>query len=478
MNLNEYRIAFFAAVAFLAGPVLAQSPASMTLLKANRLLDPRSGNVLSPTAVLIEDGKIKEVGAPSKVQTPPGAKIIDLGNATLLPGLIDSHTHLLVDPIAPAEVERARHYNGSFAPGLLLAIVESPSKRVLMGAQLAREDLESVITTVRNLGHSGIDGDTELRDAINAGRVPGPRMLASGRKLITRGDYLQSLNPALADAILEQEFLLIDGTDRAREAVRQNVFHNVDVIKVTADENLTVPELAAAVEQAHRNHLKIAVHAVDKASIQTAIDAGADSVEHGNDVTDEQLKQMRDKGIFFDFTPTSYGVFFTEIFEGTIAMSLKLRADRLKVDERDRQRYDDLIQRLVKPAARFPSEVDKRGDREYNNLVHRVLKSGVKFAAGSDMGWFYPGKTRGQASISRFPTLHHAGMSSLDVIRSITCNAAEMLGWSDRIGTIEQGKFADLVAVAGDPVADITELERVQFVMKDGQMIRNDLGQH
>src|SRR5215471_16449236 len=325
MNLNEYRIAFFAAVAFLAGPVLAQSPASMTLLKANRLLDPRSGNVLSPTAVLIEDGKIKEVGAPSKVQTPPGAKIIDLGNATLLPGLIDSHTHLLVDPIAPAEVERARHYNGSFSPGLLLAIVESPSKRVLMGAQTAREDLESGITTVRNLGHSGIDGDTELRDAINAGRVPGPRLLASGRKLITRGDYIQSLNPALADAILEQEFLLIDGIDRAREAVRQNVFHNVDVIKVAADENLTVPELAAAVEQAHRNHLKMAVHAVEKASIQTAIDAGADSIEHGNEATDEQLKQMRDKGIFFDFTPTSYGVFFTEIFEGTIAMSLKLR---------------------------------------------------------------------------------------------------------------------------------------------------------
>jgi imidazolonepropionase-like amidohydrolase len=478
MNLSLRRLLSFAVCIFSTAQLGAESSAPVTLIKSGRLLDPCSGNVLSPSAVLIENGKIKEVGARSKVQAPPGAKIIDLGNATLLPGLIDSHTHLLVDPIAPAEVERARHYNGSFAPGLLLAIVESPSKRVLMGAQLAREDLESGITTVRNLGHSGIDGDTELRDAINAGRVPGPRMLASGRKLITRGDYLQSLNPALADAILEQEFLLIDGTDRAREAVRQNVFHNVDVIKVTADENLTVPELAAAVEQAHRNHLKIAVHAVDKASIQTAIDAGADSIEHGNEATDEQLKQMRDKGIFFDFTPTSYGVFFTEIFEGTIAMSLKLRADRLQVDQRDRKRYDDLIQRLLKPEARFPSGVDVRGDRQYDDLVRRVLKSGVKFAAGSDMGWFYPGKTRGQASISRFPTLHQAGMSSLDVIRSITCNAAEMLGWSDRIGTIEPGKFADLVAVAGDPVADITELERVQFVMKDGQVIRNDLGQH
>jgi imidazolonepropionase-like amidohydrolase len=329
---------------------------------------------------------------------------------------------------------------------------------------------------VRNLGHSGIDGDTELRDAINAGRVTGPRILASGRKLITRGDYIQSLNPALSDAILEQEFLLIDGTDRAREAVRQNVFHNVDVIKVAADENLTVPELAAAVEQAHRNHLKIAVHAVDKISIQTAIDAGADSVEHGNEVTDEQLKQMRDKGMFFDFTPTFYGDFFTKVFEGTIAMSLKLRPERRGSDERIRQRYSDLAQQFLK-GGEFLDASDEREDRLYDNLVQRVMKSGVKFAAGSDMGWFYPGKTRGQASVSRFPTLHQAGMPSLDVIRAITTNAAEMLGWQDRIGAIEPGKFADLVAVSEDPITDITELERVRFVMKGGQVIKNGIQQ-
>ncbi len=158
-----------------------------------------------------------------------------MGSATLLPGLIDSHTHLFLDIIVPPELEQQRHSNGLFAPGMLLAVIESPSKRVLMGAQSAREDLESGFTTVRNLGHSGIDGDTELRDAINAGRVPGPRILASGRKLITRGSYVQNLNPALADAILEQEFLLIDGADQARQAVRRNAFQNVDVIKVTAD---------------------------------------------------------------------------------------------------------------------------------------------------------------------------------------------------------------------------------------------------
>ena len=430
----------------------AQSPAHLTLVKAARLLDPRTGNVLAPAAVLIEGDKIKQVGSLSQISAPSGAKIIDLGTATLLPGLIDGHTHLFLDIMVPPEAEQDRHSNGLFAPGMLLAIVESPSKRALMAAQLAREDLESGITTVRNLGHSGIDGDTELRDAINAGRVPGPRILASGRKLITRGMYVQNLNPALADAILQQEFLLIDGVDRARQAVRQNQFQNVDVIKVSADENLTVPELAGVVEEAHRLHLKVAVHAVDTTSIQTAIDAGADSIEHGNEATDEQLKQMHEKGIFFDLTPTFYGGGYLKIAEPTIVIPPATRAERARSAERRKQDYDQLVQ--------------------------RVLKSGVKFSTGSDMCWFYPGRTRGQASTATFVHLREAGMPTLDVIRAVTINAAEMLGWADRIGVVEPGKFADLVAVAGDPIAEIHELERVRFVMKDGQVVRNDLASH
>jgi imidazolonepropionase-like amidohydrolase len=451
-HMNVSRIFPFAVGIFAATQLAAQSPSPTTLIKAGRLLDPRSGNVLSPAAVLIENGKIKEVGPPPQVQTHASGdvKTIDLGSATVLPGLIDGHTHLFLDIIVPPEAETQRHENGIFAPGLLLAIVESPTKRALMGAHLARQDLESGITTVRNLGHSGIDGDTELRDAINAGRVLGPRILASGRKLITRGEYLQNLNPALADTILQQEFLLIDGTDRARQAVRQNEFQNVDVIKVSADQNLTVPELAAVVEEAHHQHLKVAVHAVDKTSIQTAIDSGGDSVEHGNEVTDNQLKQMRDKGIFFDLTPTFYGGFLRKITEPSIVISAASRAADASSNARRKQRYD--------------------------HLVELVLKSGVKFAAGSDMCWFYPGKTRGEASTATLVNLRDAGMPALDVIRAITINAAEMLGWQDRIGSIEPGKFADVVAVAGDPIADITELERVRFVMKDGNVIRNDLG--
>ena len=458
----------------------AQSADPVTLVKAARLLDPRTGNILAPAAVLIENGKIKEVGSPASVQAhAAGVKTIDLGSATLLPGLIDTHTHLLISVVSQPEAERARRYNGGFVPDLLLAIVESPSKRVLLGAQHAREYLESGITTVRNLGHSGIDGDVALRDAINAGRVPGPRILASGRKLAQqeKNGYVQNLNPALADAILQQEFRAFNGPDSARQAVKDDLFYDVDVIKVTVEDDTSVAEMKAIVEEAHRQNVKVAVHAATKGSIQTAIDGGADSIEHGNEITDEQLKQMRDKGIFFDFTPTSYGDFLTRIFEGTIAMSLTLRPERLDSDERTRQRYNDLAQ-LLKSGAKFPDEPDERENQRYNSLFQRVLKSGVKFAAGSDMGWFYPGKTRGQASVSRFPTLHEAGMPSLDVIRAITTNAAEMLGWQDRIGAIEPGKFADMVAVSGDPIADVYELERIRFVMKDGQEVRNELASH
>jgi len=432
-------------------PLTAQAPAPAALVKAARLIDPRTGNVLSPAAVLVENGKIKQVGSPSRVEAdaPAGVKTIDLGGATLLPGLIDSHTHLLLDVIVPAEAESARRYNGDFVPGLLLAIVESPGKRVLLGAQLAREDLESGFTTVRNLGHSGIDGDVALRDAINAGRVPGPRILASGRKLAH--GYIQSLNPALDTSIRQQEFLEVNGPDGARQAVRDNVSHAVDLIKVAIDDDVSAAEMTAIVEEAHRQRLRVAVHAIDAGSIQTAIDAGVESIEHGNEVTDEQLKMMRDRGIFLDITPTFWDGLWSKIHE-TITESPALRSSNAAGDDRNRKRA----------AAR----------------VERILKSGVKFAAGSDMCWFYPGKTRGQATATAFSALRKAGMPALDILRAVTTNAAEMLGWQDRVGAIEPGKFADVVAVAGDPLRDITELEHVRFVMKNGEVVRNDLSSH
>jgi len=422
---------------FAAAPAAAQSPPGVTLVRAARLLDPRTGKVLSPAAVLIQDDKISEVGSPSQLQAraPAMVRTIDLGSATLLPGLIDSHTHLLLDVVVPPESEINRRRNGMFLPGLLLAITMSPNARVLLGAQLAREDLESGFTTVRNLGHSGIDGDVALRDAINAGRVSGPRMLASGRKLIAPGAYIQSLNAALAEPIVQQEFLTIDRPDQARQAVRANVFYAVDLIKITIGDDITPAEAAAVVDEAHRQQLKVAVHAASTGSIQTAIDAGADSIEHGNDVTDAQLKSMRDKGIFLDITPTFWGGSFTRILESSIVMSPAMTSKEAAADDRTRQ--------------------------QSMSFMERILKSGVKYAAGSDMCWAYPGKTRGEASALMFSHLREAGMPSLDILRAVTSNAAEMLGWQDRVGAVEPGKFADLIAVTGDPIADIGALEHV-----------------
>ncbi|HEX5182999.1 MAG TPA: amidohydrolase family protein [Allosphingosinicella sp.] len=449
MRLAALKAALAALVLCLcASPSRAAAPAA-TIVEAARLLDPKTGHVLAPAAVLVEGSRIREVGAPADVRRhAPNAAVIDLGGAILLPGLIDSHTHLLLDVIPPPEAELHRRYNGEFAPSLLLAIAESPAKRVLLGARLAREDLESGFTTVRNLGHSGVDGDTALRDAIDAGQIQGPRILAAGRKLIAPGSYLQSLNPALAKAILDQEFLLVDSVDHGREAVMRNVFYNVDVIKVTLGNDMSVDEVAAIVAEAHRQHLKVAVHAADAASIQIAIDAGVDSIEHGNEITDAQLQAMRAKGIFFDFTPTFYDDFWARLHE-TSVLSPAFRASLAANVARGRQRA----------AA----------------LVARVLRSGVKFAAGSDMCWYYEDKTRGEASATMFGALGKAGAPPLDIIRAVTSNAAEMLGWSDRIGTIEPGKLADMVAVSGDPLTDAAELERVRFVMKNGAVVRNDL---
>src|SRR5215467_3197085 len=453
--MKQTRIFLLLAGVFIAaGQLAGQSPTRVTLVKAARLLDPRTGNVLSPAAVLIESNKIKEVGAPAQVQAKvtAGAKTMDLGSATLLPGFIDGHTHLLISVVVPPEEEYERRYNGIFVPDLLLAIAESPSKRVLMGAQNAREALESGFTTVRILGHSGIDGDTALRDAINAGRVPGPRILAAGLKITSLGNYVQNLNPALSESILRQEFLMVANPEEGRRAVDENLLYAVDVIKVTLDDDgvvINTPTMSAIVEEAHRAHKKVAAHAASQVAIQTAIDAGVDSIEHGNDVTDDQLKMIRDKGIFFDITPTFWSGFYTKVTERTVVLPPGIKARLAAADERSRKTVADFVQ--------------------------RILKSGVKFAVGTDMCWFYPGKTCGQVEAMLFPHLHDGGMPPFEILRAVSTNAAEMLGWQDRVGAIEPGKFADLVAVSGDPIADITELERVRFVMKDGQVVRNDL---
>jgi len=417
-------------------------PSKTTLLENARLLQVRTGQYLAAQSVLIEAGKIKEVGATSEVRAraPEDATVIDLHGATLLPGLIDAHAHLL------AAV-------GTQDQALLPEVAGmSPTRRVLMGARLAREDLEAGFTTVRVVGHSGIDGDAALRDAINQGWVPGPRILAACRKLTPPGGQALALNPAVAQPIIEQEFLEVGSADEARQAVRRNIYYGADFIKVVADPDgrfITLQEMKAVVEEAHRSNLKVTVHATTVTGIQTAVEARVDSIEHGDDITDEQLKTMRDAGIFLDVTETFYGGRLRALLAKSTVLSPE--------NEQWLKNYEK------EEAQKTPA------------LFQHIARSGVKYAAGSDMWFDYPGKTRGQATATMFGALRDLGMQPVEALRACTSAAAEMLGWQDRVGSIEPGKFADLIATSGDPLQDITDLERVRFVMKDGVVVRNEL---
>jgi imidazolonepropionase-like amidohydrolase len=430
--------------ATLAAAQAPTTPAKPMLIKAGRILDVRTGKYLTGHGILVEDGKIKQVAAFADLEghVPKDAVTLDLSKATLLPGLVDCHAHLLI----AASV-------GHPGNNILEAVAGmSASQRALLGARMAREDLEGGFTTVRNVGHSGVDGDAALRDAIQAGWVPGPRIQASCRKLTPPGGQAARLNPAIAGKIIDLEFLPVGSADEARRAVRENRYYGADFIKVVADDEsrfVTTEEMKAIVEEAHRSKMRVAVHATTATGIQTTIDAGADSLEHGDAVTDEMLRQMKDKGMFFDLTETFAGGRLRALVQKSVVLSPE--------DEQGFTQYEEGL------------------NREAHLLVQRVLKSGVKFAIGSDMWFDYPGKTRGQATAIMFGALRDLGMPARDIIRAATSSAAELLGWQDRIGVIEAGKLADMVAVSGDPLEDITELERVKFVMKGGVVVKNEI---
>jgi imidazolonepropionase-like amidohydrolase len=430
----------------ISASTLAQNaPAKTTLIKAGRLLDVIAGTYLTNQGVLVVGERVKEVGAFDVVKThaPQDAQIIDLGQSTLLPGLIDCHGHLL------------SAMEGRWTPAGEAIVVTLTrvglAKRALIGAANARAMLEAGFTAVRNVGHSGVNGDAALRDAINEGLIAGPRVLAACRKLTPIGGQAIDLRSANAEAIIAEEFLTIGSPDEARRAVRQALADGADVIKVVADDNrriLSAAEMRAIVEDAHRAGVQVAVHATSVAGIQAAIDGGVDSIEHADSATEEQFRAMRDKGIFLD--PT---LWTAQAFRDIYTKSLYFSAEQ---------------------AAGFGKAVDQYVGLSQAKLK-LALKAGVRLAAGSDMWVRYPGKKRGEATMMMFEALVDAGLPPLETIRAGTNNAAELLGWQDRLGSIEAGKFADLIAVAGDPLKDITELKRVRFVMKGGDVVRNEI---
>jgi imidazolonepropionase-like amidohydrolase len=428
--------------------LLAAAPAAraadssgLTAIRCGRLIDVKAGRAIPDAVILIENGRIVSVGsAGSKLPIPSGARLIDLGSATVLPGLIDAHTHLLTN-VDPDQAD------AQFSGTLLTEM--SAGKRALLGAAMAREMLEAGFTGVRDLGNSGTNNDVALRDAIHDGWVTGPRMAVSTRALSPVGGQYGKLSPA-GRALIPLEYAEITGTDEARRAVRQAIWDGATVIKVivNAATTLSADEMKAIVDEAHRNGLKVAAHATDDLSTRLAAEAGVDSIEHAYTVSDDVLRRMAEKKIYL--VPTDYPLAFVQ---------------RLAKPELDR---------APELAKQIQADLQKGIDAGRERLA-RARKFGVPIAAGSDEYFAIPGQTRGQSARLIFHAYADAGMQPLDILRAATVNAADLLGWGDQLGTLEPGKYADLIAVPGDPLADITELDRVGFVMKGGVVARDEM---
>ncbi|WP_395846264.1 amidohydrolase family protein [Cystobacter fuscus] len=419
----------------LSGPARAQAPDSQgparLALRAARLFDGKNARLLPDAVVLVEGPSIQAVG--TRLPIPPGTRVIDLGDVTLLPGLVDAHSHLLLE--VPLDS------NGSL---LDYVARTSTAERALLGAKLGREMLEAGFTTVRDLGNSGRNGDVALRKAIQEGWVTGPRLSACTRALAPPGGQMDTLQP-LAQGLIEEEYATVSGVEAARRAVRQALHDGADCIKVIVDNGpnlLTLEELKTITEEAHRRKRPVAAHATNDDSVRLAVQAGVDSVEHAYSLPEDVLATMARKRIFL--VPTDSAAADC-ISVGATAADPELRR---RLEERC-----------------------KKGIARQHERLRRAAAAGVPLAAGSDMYGAIPGLTRGQASRRVLTAYAEAGLSPVDILRMATVNAAELLRLHDRLGSLEAGKLADVLAVKGDPLKDLGALEQVRFVMKEGRVV-------
>lgn len=409
-----------------------QSADGRLVLKVGTLLDVETAVISSDQLILIEGEYIKAVGPALPIAA--GASTIDLGRATVMPGLIDSHTHLLTNG-DPALGGDDNHLN-------LVVTQMNLAERGLLGAAMAREVIDAGITTVRDLGNSGAGGDVALRNAIRSGWVAGPRMSVSTRALSPVGGQFSRVTFDNR-AIIEQEFAQVTGVEEARRAVRQAIFDGADLIKVIVTHggnSLKLDELKVIVDEAHAARRKVAAHLNSDPAARIAIEAGVDSIEHGWFLSDEVLRLMAARKVFLVPTHVSFGM-WTESFGADSPYA----AQNKTTFERTHQR------------------------------LRRALELGVPVAAGSDV--YYRSKwTRGTASVMRMVrAAREAGVAPADIIRSVTLRGAELLGWQERVGQITPGRFADIIAVEGNPLQDVSALERVTFVMKGGAVVKDDL---
>jgi len=409
------------------------------VLKAARMFDGKSKALVPNAVVIVQGDKIVDVG--SNLPVPEGAKVIDLGDVTLSPGFMDAHTHLTTD------------FSGNYNERRLHELDLNVSEQAIKATTYARATVEAGFTTVRDLGSRFVSSrefvDVALRNSINKGVIIGPRMLVATKGIGATGGHFDPTS-GFRDFLFGREADYTDGIangpEEIRKAVRFEVKNGADVIKAAvsggvlslADEvdtpQLTPAEMAALVDESHRLRKKVAVHCHGDQAAREAIEAGVDSIEHGSFMKPETLTRMKNKGTFL--TPT---LMATEWI-----MS--------KIDN-----YPPALQEKARAAGAARSE-----------MFRNAVKMGVKISFGTDAAVFPHGQ-----NAKEFKLMVDLGMTPIDALKSATANDAELLGLAQKVGTLEKGKLADIVAVPGDPTADITVTERVSFVMKEGKIIRN-----
>ena len=425
-------------LAFLCFGASAYSADELIVLKAARMFDGKSNSLLQNGMVVVKDDKIVDAG--TNLQIPADARVIDLGDATLCPGFMDAHTHLTED------------FSGNYNEHRLQQLDLNVSEHAIRATEFARVTVEAGFTTVRDLGSRFVAShefvDVALRNSINKRVIVGPRMLVATKGIGATGGHFDPTN-GFRDFLFGREPDYTDGIangpDEIRKAVRFEVKNGADVIKAAVsggvlsltDEvdtpQLTPAEIAALVDESHRLRKKVAVHCHGDSVAREAIEAGVDSIEHGSFMKPDTLTMMKKKGTFL--TPT---LMASEWIMG-------------KIDN-----YPPALQAKAKAATAARSE-----------MFRNAVKMGVKISFGTDAAVFPHGQ-----NAKEFKLMVDLGMSPIDALKSATASDAELLGIAQKVGTLEKGKLADVIAVPGDPTADITATERVSFVMKEGKIVR------
>jgi imidazolonepropionase-like amidohydrolase len=417
----------------------AKGPPEVLYVKAGRFYDGTGDALKEHVAIVVEGERIRAVGPEANVPAPAGARVVDLSRAVVLPGLIDCHTHL---------AKRADQWDP------ILEFRNTMNHAAFAAVKHAKITLDAGFTTVRDVGGPPFLA-VDLRGAIDDGYLPGPRIVAAGPGISMTGGHGDSNGyaPPLDDAWAfrqERDYAIADGVDQVRHVVRAQVKHGVDIIKIMASGGVlsrgdkpgapqfTVDELRAAVDEAHAVGRKVAAHAHGTQAIKNAVRAGVDSIEHGSLIDDEGIRLVKERGAFL----------VMDIYNDDYILT-KAREFGLEEEHIEKEK-------LV-----------GRTQRENFSKAH---KAGVKMAFGTDAGVYPHGDNAKQlAYMVRF------GMTPAEAIRSATSSAAELLGRTDDVGTLAPGRYADLIAVTADPLADVSVLEHVLFVMKGGKVQKDEL---